>query len=440
MTTHLEEDISLEQRANQEMFATSQKAKVTIKTAVLRKAVQKIAPMIDAKNSLPILTGLYFNVATNIITLRGANSNFYAEGFIDKEDYVLEGQNSGLVIPAKKFADLIAKLSGPNTTLEFDGTEVTVKSKGAKVKLSAMHIDEFPSFPTVKDGSSFEIPAGALQNMYTNTIYAVSKKEETPILTGICHDIKEGQFRCIATDRHRLSQICFEQKVEVADARKVIPGSTVIELMKHLKDSVMVNVSMDDAHIIYKMEKTSIYSRVLEGRYPETDVLLAPEYKTTITLNTADMLAAFRRSGLFTNESGECKTTFLVSTGDQQLRVLSVKSEEGQLQEDMVMSDAKGDFLSITCNTKYLIELFSRLPLEGQVDLKFNGNTPYVVKQRGAIDGTHFIVVPVKDLNDKINEITGFNPMIAEDDPFAERASKYAEAAAEASGIKEDAA
>jgi DNA polymerase III subunit beta len=432
-------DIEMEKIADQTAFATNQKTSITVKTDVLKKVLLRVAGAFDPKSTIEALKGIYFFATSDKIEIKAANGNFYIETSLPKEEFILDGENGGLIFPGKKFVEIVGKLSGKNTTIEIDGTMSTIKSKSAKLTLAGMHPDMFPKFPTVKKETTFELPAGALLHLYNNTVFATAKNESAPILTGVSHQIKNKRFRCVSTDRHRLCMFYYEQSVDVEDASSTIPASSVAEVMKHLKKATMVKVSIDHAHIVYDMGDIIMYSRVLEGTYPDVDRLIPPEPHTVMQLNADDLRAIFRRVAIYADENGASVATFKIKPEEKQLRILSLKSEYGQLQEDVNIVAGRGNDIVISANIRYLVDVFARIPTSGQIAFNFtqtpNGHAPFLIRPLNGDEGNLYLIVPVRQSTDVPNEnipdakveIEDFNPSPVEYDPFEDRINSYTE-------------
>jgi|GEM_PF-5673889 len=441
-TMEMTHDAQQEQAADLQIAdAASKESKITIKTSALLKAVQRAASIVNHGHSLAVLQNVYFSYSESGVTLRAANDHYYIETYIAQEHCVLEGEGRDLLLPAKRFLDIISKLSGSNTTLVVSGKSVRIKSGRAKMDITSLEADEFPAFPTIKKGKSFEIDAPSLLHMYTVTEYATSKLQDQPVLTGVCHDITKKQFRCIATDRHRFSQNYHPTEVDCEDIRSSVPTSTIKEVMKHLKTADNVTLTVDDSHVIYNLGDVIIFSRVLEGSYPDTDKIIPVSAAATITIPNSDFLGAVKRAAIFLDESGSSKITIMIHGSNNQMRVQAVDSADGTMLEDMTTVKGEGDFGIATMNGRYLLDALSKIAPQSHIQLKITPKAPVVIREMNALNGDVAVVVPVKHANDKLTEINNFMPSYDEEvDPFAKQAESYAEEASEAKNTEEDAA
>ncbi|SFJ64125.1 DNA polymerase-3 subunit beta [Paenibacillus sp. UNC496MF] len=428
MTQELMSESEMIKAAETTVFTSTQKAKLTVKTDALKKALSEVAGSVDAKSAIPILTGVFMLATKSSIVLKGSNSNFYAEASItDTEQFMLEeGFTAGIVLPGKQFNEIVNKVSGKIITFIFDGLKVEIKSKGSKFQLTGQHHDQYPAFPAVSEQNTFEMPSAALLHMYQKTVYCASKAQDQPVLTGVNHEVRDQMFRTIATDRHRLSRLVYEMKVETGDFSHTVPASTLVEVMRRLKNTTMVKVSFDEAHVVYEMDNVTLYARVLEGKYPVTDKLVPPGFKSSAQIPSRDLKAIFKRTSLYNDASTNgCVVVLVFRPKENQLRVLT-NSDLGKFQEDVSTLKGDGDPVVMTCNSKYMVQLLGTIPDHETVQFCMNDpQAPFVLHQNGVPDANVDLIVPVRQSVPDA-EIKDFNPAPTEEDPFEERGSAYA--------------
>jgi DNA polymerase-3 subunit beta len=428
MTQELMTEAEMVQAAEASVFTSTQQAKLTVKTDALKKALNEVAGSVDPRSTIPILQGIYLFANQDGITLKGSNSNFYSETWItDKNDFMLEeGIQAGIVLPGKMFQDIVNRVSGKLITLTFDGLKVEIKSKGSKFNITGQHHEQYPTFPTVRKENEFEIPSAALLHMYQKTVYCTSKSLDVPVLTGVNHEVRDQMFRTVATDRHRLSRTVYEMKVETEDFSHTVPASTIVEVMKRLKNTTMVKVSFDKAHVMYEMDNVKIYARVIEGTYPVTDKLIPPGFKSVVQLPSRDLRAIFKRASLYNDATTDgCVVIMIVRPEDNQMRFL-VQGDDGKFQEDVSTLRGTGEPIVTTCNSKYMVQLLNTIPDHETVQICLNDSqAPFVLRQSEAPEENVDLIVPIRQPL-PTPEIKDFNPAPIEEDPFEERSNMYA--------------
>ena len=103
-----------------------------------------------------------------------------------------------------------------------------------------------------------------------NTVFAVAQSEARPILTGELFMIENRTLTVVALDNFRLAMR--EEKNCIFDNDNrfsfVVPGKALSDLAKLLDDSEEpLRVEFTAKYIIFKLDDTVFFSRLLEGEY-----------------------------------------------------------------------------------------------------------------------------------------------------------------------------
>ncbi|POC07444.1 DNA polymerase III subunit beta, partial [Vibrio vulnificus] len=111
------------------------------------------------------------------------------------------------------------------------------------------------------------------KEVVNQTVIAVSTQESRPVLTGVNFLISNEGLTAVATDSHRLSQ----RRINITsdeDYNLIIPGKSLTELVRTISDSVKeISMSISENQVLFSFDNIMFYSRLLDGRYPETDRL-----------------------------------------------------------------------------------------------------------------------------------------------------------------------
>src|SRR5699024_4369345 len=136
-------------------------------------------------------------------------------------------------------------------------------------------------------------------NLIKQTVFAVSNMETRPILTGVNLTLKDSVLNFTATDSHRLASRDIPVETNIEFSNIVIPGKSLNELNKILDDTEeKVEISMTNNQIHFSNKHKKFMSSLIESKYPETSHLNPDESKTTISLNTKNVLQTIDRASL----------------------------------------------------------------------------------------------------------------------------------------------
>ena len=94
-----------------------------------------------------------------------------------------------------------------------------------------------------------------------------------------------------------------------------------------------VNVALAENQILFTTEDTYFYSRLLEGKYPQTDQLIPEESSTQLTLDVQTLKGAVGRTSLLSH-AGKNNVVKL-SVTDDNIQLTSNSPEVGFVEEDV---------------------------------------------------------------------------------------------------------
>ena len=96
--------------------------------------------------------------------------------------------------------------------------------------------------------------------------------------------------------RTEMINLKFEEEDEI---RFVVPGKTLSEVIKLLPDQdENVEILVGRRHIIFKIEKYSVISRLLEGEFLDYKAAIPAQFTTEVTVNTRNLINSVERVSL----------------------------------------------------------------------------------------------------------------------------------------------
>ena len=175
---------------------------VIVSTADLSTSISKVKGAISLDNkALPILQGVLFKCDGTKITLTG----YDLEHSISTEIDCGMGSDTVTAVLPKLALDVIAKLNDSTTSLSFENNSLTIKSGKFKSRTQYMPADEYPDVPNFSDiENAVEFNTEELLTGVKAVVYATSKKDTKPILTGVlfnaCGGSMDMDFSFVAGD------------------------------------------------------------------------------------------------------------------------------------------------------------------------------------------------------------------------------------------------
>jgi len=331
--------------------------KLTLNRSVFIQQLQIVQKAISTKTTMPILTGVKIELTNTGLTLTGSNADISIETFLSAEDekaQMLIEQTGSIVLQARFFSEIVRRLPETTLTLELlENNQVEITSGKANFVVNGLDAENYPHLPIVDSNQEIKLPTDILKQLINETVFSVSQHESRPILTGVHFILSKNQLLAVATDSHRMSQriIPLENNEEEFDI--VIPGKSLIELSRILaEDEDSIQIQIMENQVLFEGSSMKFYSRLLEGKYPDTNRLIPHDFNTTIEFSVTELLAAIDRASLLSHESRN--NIVRLHIDDNQVVLLGNSPEVGKVEEDLKYEKVSGAPLDISFNPDYM--------------------------------------------------------------------------------------
>ena len=372
-----------------------------IKKNELNFALQHVNKAVSTKTTIPILTGIKFEIKENGLYLTGSDSDISIQIIIPIEkndEQIIEVNEIGNIVLPKYIVDIVRKL--PEDEIEFkkiDSLTISIKSGTSEFKLNGYDAEEYPELVMFNENQIFSIQSELLKTMIKQTIFAVSTLESRPVLTGVLWQSKNNTLKFVATDSHRLAvrEAMIESETEININNIVVPGKSLQELSKILEDEdLLVDIVITENQIIFKISNILFISRLLDGTYPDISKIIPDNNITSMTLNTKNILDAIERASLLVRDS-KTNTVKLSITDNTELEISSNIPEVGKVNENIKIIDFQGEPIKISFNAKYTIDALKAIDNHETV-INFTGSlSPFIIKPTGN-DKILYLILPVR--------------------------------------------
>ena len=383
--------------------------KFSINRQAFLKNLADVQRAIPSKTTIPILTGIKLVVSQEGITLTGSDSEVSIEIFLPVEHEELQlsiVEIGSIVLPARFFGEIVKKLPQNTFTLETnDQLQATITAGSASFKLNGLSAHDYPQLPEVEKDHVLTLPVPLFRQVILQTSIAVSTAESRPILTGIHMVIANNQLKAVATDSHRLSQRIIPLEMpETSNALTfeiTLPGKTLIELSRIIDGLETIDFAITENQVLFQTETLSFYSRLLEGRYPDTDRLINNQFNTAITVVASDLVAAVDRASLMSHTDKNNIAT--LSINENRILLTGNSPEIGKVEEEITVENYEGASLDVSFNPDYLKDAL-RLFGSSEATIQFlEANRPFTLTLKDNHSDIPYsfiqLVTPVRTFN-----------------------------------------
>lgn len=344
--------------------------KFLAKKEVLLKSLRNVINIVSQRTTMPILSNILLEVENNKLYLSATDLDISITTSINVEAI----EDGAITIHSKSFFDIIREL--PNKPIEISVKEnkVKIKTENGKYSMVGLSKDEFPAIPHDQKGDSVALDFSQLKDMIENTTFAVSKNDTRKELNGIYWKVEEDESIMVATDGHKLSKTQIKLTEKIASKKEIIvPPKALDQVCRLLGESEEgQEVVISDNYAIFKFENTSLYTRLIEGPYPNYEQVIPYSNNKELVVNRQMLLSSIKRVGIFS----DFQTHQIRLSIKQDKLILSAINRDinGEAQEEIAGSFT-GEDMDMGFNGNYLIEILKRFNSD---DVLFKLSEPLV--------------------------------------------------------------
>ena len=353
----------------------------------LSEALNNVTRAVAVKTTHPAMEGVLIKAENDSITLSCYNME------LGITTYMLARvpEDGAIVLNAKLFGDIVRRLSSDNIEIESDEKNVTKISGGAAVySIVGIDFDEFPALPVVDEKIKFTMKQETLKSMIDQTIFAVAQNDFKPVHTGSKFIIKDHEITMVSVDGFRLA-IRKEPCSYHDEMDFIVPGKSLAELAKLLGGEEEMLIALTMKHIIFRIGKYDVVSRLLEGEFIDYKNSIPGEFVTEVTVKVRDFTDSLERTSLLIND--KLKSPIKLNISDGEIKI-TCATALGRIN-DAIPCEIKGSNMEMGFNNRYLSEA---LRATGCDKVKILINSPLSPVKITPVEGDNFLflVLPVR--------------------------------------------
>jgi DNA polymerase III subunit beta len=339
--------------------------KLTTCQSDLDYALRTIAPAVGVRSSHPILDCCLITAAGGTMSITGFNLDL---GITVAGLPAAVETDGTIALPYRLLAGLVSRFEGDEAITLADGA---LTASAGSYGLAAQDAADYPAMPVVEAASAeLHLSAGIRACMA-----AASTDASKQMLQGI----HLGSGHMEATDGHRLMRYALDLP-EALDV--VLPAST----MRLLQDRVCTIAVAKGQAVIDAGDGITIYSRIMDGAYPDVAKLIPDAFEHTITIDRRRLTRALERVALI----GE--VVKLEAVGGTIAITAEADANNGK-ELLKVDGTAKGTW---AFNVHYLLDGIKAFKPAEAITLHANWATSPVVLTPADTDGVTYLVMPVQ--------------------------------------------
>ena len=239
------------------------------------------------------------------------------------------------------------------------------------------------------------MPARFFKELIRRTVFATDNESSRYALGGVLLEFSENGIIGVATDGRRLAEQEGPAKSvgghASGDKMTIVPTRAMQLIERAISDNEEnVFVAARDNDILVKSGNTTIYSRLVEGRFPRwRDVFPRHEHTAKIDLAVGPFYAAVRQAAIVTSEERR-GVEFAFIQG--QLKLAAHGAEFGESNVELPIS-YDGQAVAISLDPRYVSEFLRVLNAEQTIEATiYDPETAVIYK---TTDGYTYIIMPL---------------------------------------------
>ena len=362
--------------------------KFTVNKSDITEAVSNIQRAVSTKTSIPALEGILLSATETGLELCAYDLELGITTVIPA--FVMEPGKA--VLSAKLFSDIVRRTPAETVTVSVDEKNMaTLESGYSRFSIIGIPAEEFPELPKLSDSTQICLPGALLKSMIRQTLFAIAESDAKPIHQGSLFSLENGILDVVSVDGYRLA--VRREPVDFSeDLSFVVPGKTLSELLKLIKDSEEpVEISAGRRHILFKIDNYTVISSLLEGEFLNYKAAIPPESQTEVVLKTREAIDSVERVSLLITDRLKSPIRCLFDNNEVKLNcTTSMGRASDQLDVEMT-----GQSVEIGFNNRYLLEALRNTECD-EVKVQLGGPLSPMKVVPKEDDSFLFLVLPVR--------------------------------------------
>jgi DNA polymerase-3 subunit beta len=288
------------------------------------------------------------------------------------------------LLPTGRMMAILRESTDEELTIEATPDKCIVRGHTNEFDMPGEDPAAFPDVPAFAEEKYHEITAGVLRDMIRRTVFAAATEGQVRFgaTTGVLWELEDEKAALIATDGRRLAMMQGPAQPVGGHTTKgqmpVVPTKAMAMLERSLTEpDEKIRISVRPNEVLMKTERAMIYSRLVEGRFPNYKQVIPAKHAHRVPLTVGPFLAAVKQAAIMTDdESKRVRFQF----AKKKLTLRAQGAESGQSRVELPI-DYDGKGLEISFDPKFVVDMLRVLEPDTPLTLDMNdGSSPAVFR------------------------------------------------------------
>lgn len=316
------------------------------------EALQRVVSVIPQRSTITMTQNILFTARGNNLELTTTDLEITMISNVNA-DVEVEGS---LAVPGRLIHDIVRELPNVSLTFESDANNRSqLKSEFGQYKIGGENPAEFPQQPSLTAIQEITLPNDVLKRLIEKSIFACSKDELRPALTGVFFEVGDNSIQTVSTDGHRLAMLKYENDALPGDEYKAIISVRALNfVLRGLTPEGVSVLTFGEKHARIYMDNTQLYARLIEESYVDYNRVIPAETNYELTIDNANLLASVKRVSLFSNP---INAQVVLKLDANSIEVQAEDMDYGGEARETLTCDYSGEPFTIGFNSRYLQDM-----------------------------------------------------------------------------------
>jgi len=352
--------------------------KIRVTKPLIESILINLQPFLEKKDASQITSHIYFEALNDTCTIKGTDGEI---GLMIHSNNIIIEQEGNFTANGKKFLDIVRILKDEEIILEKIENNLNITQNKSKFKLPTFNTKNYPSFPLIDNKPQIILDSSNLIKGFKEISSAIDNNNPKFELNGALLNIKPHITQLVGTDTRRLAVVSIDNQNE-HEFSIIIPKKAILEIQKLFMNQI--NIYYDQTNLIVKNNNYYLFTRLINGQYPDYQRIIPSDSKITIQLPKKEMLDSIK---MITTISQEIKITFF----KESIIFNSLTADNIEAKTELLIQTGLEKPFELNVNSRYLLDFISQIE-EGSFQILLNEPTlPFVLKDKKFIT----VIMPI---------------------------------------------
>ncbi len=342
--------------------------KFSTKQPELHKAIQMASKAVTGRSTMPVLNNILVTVEDGVATFTASDLE-YLEVSAGLEVNVDDPGST--TIPAKFLLEAIGGMGRGDVVISAGDNHATISSGKSKYNTTTVPASEFSTMEAISDAKTIAVPAAKLCDAIAKTLFATSKDQSRPVMTGSLFRVTGDVLTIVSTDTYRLAVKTVDcDNPHGADIAAIISRTALGEVLRMASMSENdITIAVSASQACFSTNDVSVSTRLISGEYLHYDKVAPASSDLVISakFDAKEFAAALSRAMTVSRDDGNKVVLNVTDTG-----IDISASFQGSEYQETLEAETRGGNITTAYNAVFINDMLGQA--EGAVEFRWPNN------------------------------------------------------------------